>query len=344
MLNLRGNKAGIDNEAKIDIVIPWVDSNDPEWRKEKNKYMGNTSGDIDARDCRYREWNNLQYVFRSIEKFAPWVNRVHFITCGHLPEWINKDCPKLHIVNHKDYIPEEYLPTFSSHVIELNMHRIEGLSDKFVYFNDDIFLLRSVKPTDFFRNGLPCDCNIQNLLVPSTVTFTPIVFKTVGYINKHFSKRESILKHPGKWLNPKYGAVGITRNLLFAPWKEYTGFYNHHLAVSYLKSTFKEVWNEEPELLDETCRHRFRDNNDVNQYICRFWQIASGRFTPNDLHGKYFKITGNNTGKIIKYIKGRKGRMICINDDVFEGDFETIKGEINGALDKLLPDKSSFEK
>jgi hypothetical protein len=81
----------------------------------------------------------------------------------------------------------------------------------------------------------------------------------------------------------------------------------------------------------------------VNQYICRFWQLASGRFVPNDLHGKYFKVTGDNR-KILRFIKGRKGRMICINDDVFEGDFEKTKEEINKALDELLPEKSSFEK
>ncbi|WP_331836427.1 hypothetical protein [Erysipelothrix piscisicarius] len=69
-----------------------------------------------------------------------WVNNVYLITYGHLPDFLNVDHPKLKIINHTDYIPSDYLPTFSSHTIELNMHRIEGLSEHFVYFNDDMFL------------------------------------------------------------------------------------------------------------------------------------------------------------------------------------------------------------
>lgn len=332
----------LNNMEKIDIVIPWVDSTDPVWRKEKARYSGEITGESDARDIRFRDWDNLQYVFRSIEKFAPWINLVHFVTFGHLPDWLNKDCAKLNIVKHEDYIPEKYLPVFSSHVIELNMHRIKGLSEKFIYFNDDIFLLRPVKPADFFCNGLPCDCNIPNLIVPSFSNFTPIVFNSVGYINKHFNKRQTIKHHITNWFNYKYGFTGLIRAFLFLPWKDYTGFYNHHLAVSYLKSVLTEVWEKEPEIMEKTCEHRFRDNSDVNQYIFRFWQLASGRFTPNTLHGKYFKI-GSKNRKITEYIKERKGRMICINDDDFIGDFDCVKKEINDALDNLLPEKSMFE-
>ncbi|MBR6159158.1 MAG: Stealth CR1 domain-containing protein, partial [Lachnospiraceae bacterium] len=127
---------------KIDFVITWVDGNDPEWRKEKEKYSGKTTGD--DREKRYRDWELLRYWFRGVENCAPWVNKIHFVTCGHLPDWLDTGHPKLNIVNHKDYIPEQYLPTFSCRPIELNLHRIPGLSDDFVYFNDDMFLLRPV--------------------------------------------------------------------------------------------------------------------------------------------------------------------------------------------------------
>ena len=136
---------------KIDFVIPWVDGSDPAWRKEKYKYMGIDEPDAGAE--RYREMGILKYWFRAVEAYAPWVNQIHFITWGHLPQWLNTECPKLHIVNHKDYIPEKYLPTFSSHPIELNIHRIPGLSEHFVYFNDDMFLNGPVKPEFFFQNG-----------------------------------------------------------------------------------------------------------------------------------------------------------------------------------------------
>ena len=111
---------------KIDFVISWVDGNDKEWQKEREKYI--VENNNDNSDVRYRNWDNLKYWFRGVEKFAPFVNKIYFITYGHLPEWLNVNNPKLVIVNHKDYIPEKYLPTFNSHTIELNLHRIKGLS------------------------------------------------------------------------------------------------------------------------------------------------------------------------------------------------------------------------
>ena len=146
-----------DNE-RIDFVIPWVDGSDPEWLKERNAVSSDIGKSVsseggcgsdslkngdsieDNSGARYYSWDNLQYWFRGVEKFAPWVNKIHFVTWGHIPPWMNTDAPKLHIVNHKDYIPEQFLPTFNSNTIELNFHRIEGLSEKFVYFNDDTFI------------------------------------------------------------------------------------------------------------------------------------------------------------------------------------------------------------
>lgn len=126
----------------IDFVLIWVDDKDPKWIAEKNKYKSN---DIQINvqsdsEVRYRDWDNLKYWFRAVEKYAPWVRKVHFVTCGQKPTWLNENNPKLRLVNHSDYIDEKYLPTFSSHVIELNLHKIPGLSERFVYFNDDTFI------------------------------------------------------------------------------------------------------------------------------------------------------------------------------------------------------------
>lgn len=137
------------NHKPIDFVIIWVDGNDPAWRAVKNQYVPRPVGE-DDQEVRYRDWDNLQYWFRSVEKYTPWVRKIHFVTWGHLPKWLNVNHPKLHIVNHKDYIPEKYLPTFNSHTIEMNLHRIEGLAEQFVYFNDDMFLLKPVYMEDFF--------------------------------------------------------------------------------------------------------------------------------------------------------------------------------------------------
>ena len=140
----------------IDFIITWVDGNDPLWQAEKAKYQA-VKGDASVN--RYREWDTLRYWFRGVEKFAPWVNKVFFVTWGHLPSWLNTEHPKLRIVKHTDYIPSEYLPTFSSRPIDMNFHRIEDLSEHFVYFNDDMFLLRPVQQADFFVNGSCARCN-----------------------------------------------------------------------------------------------------------------------------------------------------------------------------------------
>ena len=110
---------------KIDFVILWVDGNDEKWLKQKNGYLG-IKGDSNVN--RFRDCQNLQYLFRGIEKHAPWVNKIFFITWGHLPKWLDVNNKKLEIVKHEEFIPKEYLPTFNSNVIEMNLFRIKNLS------------------------------------------------------------------------------------------------------------------------------------------------------------------------------------------------------------------------
>ena len=121
-----------------------------------------------AQDAFVSGWMKLN-TLADPEKFAPWVRYVFFITDDQKPEWLNMNHPKLKWIKHTDYIPEEYLPAFSSHVIEWNMHRIEDLSENFVYFNDDMFVIDKTSPEDFFRGGLPCDRPSLEILHPRSI-------------------------------------------------------------------------------------------------------------------------------------------------------------------------------
>jgi Stealth protein CR2, conserved region 2/Stealth protein CR1, conserved region 1 len=337
------------DKDKIDIVITWVDGSDPEWQKQKLKYLIDeaTHDTIGYDKSKYRDLGNLKYLFRGIEQFAPWVNRVHFVTSGHLPEWLNKENPKINIVRHDEYIPKKYLPTFSSHPIELNLHRIKGLSEHFVYFNDDTFILKKMKKTDFFKNGLPCDQAQLQLTTSKEANdiFPHIVFNDIAIINKFFKKGEVIKLHPFNYFNFRYSLKTNIRNVLLMPYKDFPGFFWSHLSSPFLRSTFEEVWQKNYDLLDQTCSNKFRNIQDVNQYLFKAWQFTTGKFHPINITkkgGQYFNIS-SQTKEVIDAINNQKHSLICINDNVNVNNFEKIKLEIISSFDKIFPDKSSFE-
>lgn len=326
---------------KIDFVIPWVDGNDPEWIREKNRCLDKTGYEPDAKTIRYRDWDILKYWFRGVEKYAPWVNKIHFITWKHIPSWLNLHHPKLHIVNHKDYIPAKYLPTFSSHAIELNMHRIPGLSENFVYFNDDMFILKPLREEDFFVGGIPCDICVSDAAPSGQDVYSAIVRNDIACINKHFNRKESIKKNPLGWFSPKYGSKSL--HTLRTLWQEhFSGFWDHHLPSAYKKETLETVWANEKDLLDATCLHRFRSSSDVNQYIFRYWRLASGEFVPHERLGKCYQI---GEEKIFKIIKNQSVKLFCINDgdESADVDFDKEKLRLIDAFETILPEKSGYE-
>lgn len=328
----------------IDIVVLWVDGNDPKWLKDKENYTLNDPN-VNNGISRYRDWNNMRYWFRAIEKFAPWVRKVHFVTYGHLPNFLNVDAPKLNIVNHNEIIPAKYLPTFNSEAIEINIHKIKGLSEHFIYFNDDMFLLRPVKPTDFFKQGLPRLEGLQATItsVGDGSNYPHSMLNDIDIINKYFNKREEMRKNWYKWYNYHYG-IEVFRNLLLLPWKKYIGFKNAHLPAPYLKSTFDTVWTKEYDILNRTRQNRFRSFEDVNQYIFRYWQLASGQFVPHSQLGKRIEVSEKNIDIIVNEIEKQKYKEICLNDPDYPIDFEQCKNKLISAFKRILPEKSSFEK
>lgn len=330
--------------TKIDFVLTWVDGSDPNWQKEKQKYEKKDS--TDSREIRYRGLDSLKYWFRGVEKFAPWVNKIHFVTWGHVPEWLDINHPKLNIVKHVDFIPKKYLPTFSSHTIELNLHRIQGLSEKFVYFNDDIFMLKKVKPKDFFENGLPKDVAV---LKPNISRFrhstSAIESNNLEIINSLYNKNEIIKKNPFKWFNIKY-RTDLLHTFLQMPYSKFTGFLNQHLSNSYLKETYIKLWEKEYEILDKTCKNKFRNGRDVNQWLFKYTQIVEGKFIPKNINfGRTYAFTNKNMD-IYKALKNKKYKVICVNDNGKEPiiNYQDEKRKLINRFDDLLPQKSKYEK
>lgn len=325
----------------IDFVVPWLDSTDPEWQKSLQEHKINAGIYEDATDKRYRDWGLFKYWFRSIEKYAPWVNKIHLITCGHYPEWLDLDHPKLNFVKHEDYIPKEFLPVFSVNPIEINLHRIESLSEHFVYFNDDIYIKSPLSKDWFFKNGTPCDFGVTNAFSGSG--FTKMIMNSTVVINKHKNKRTVMKKAPFKWFNYKYGGQAV-RNLLLLPWTEFTGFYDYHLANAYLKSTFEEVWSKEEKLLLDTTSRKFRHDLDLTQSVFRYWQLASNNFVPNKKHklGDYYMVGSDPLDQILKSLNSKRKPLICLNDHDPE-DLDCVIKTIEESFRNIFPNKSSFE-
>lgn len=340
----------INSSEELDFVITWVDGNDLNWQKEKAAHGSGeqlTQATSDDREERYRDWDNLQYWFRGVEKFAPWVRKIHFVTYGHLPSWLNTEHPKLHIVNHADYIPSEYLPTFNSHTIEWNFHHIEGLSEKFVYFNDDVFLLNPTQPDDFFVNGRPRDMLALQPIVANTdnETMPYIYLNNSMVLAKYFDKRKNIKKQPSAYFHFGYPLMYFVYNFLELAFPRFTGFYTVHGPSPLMLDTYRTLWKLEPELLDSVCRHTFRSKDDISQYVLREYEKLSGNFHPSNVQKLcgYYDASDDNK-KLIKAIASRQHPILCLNDSNHKINFEKAKSEINHAFESILPEKSSFER
>ena len=331
---------------KVDFVILWVDGNDPAWQMEKKRYQQGKENESNSVN-RYRDWELLPYWFRSVEKFAPWVNRIHFVTWGHIPSFLNINAPKLNIVKHDQFIPPECLPTFSSHAIEINIHRIPGLEEYFVYFNDDMFLTRQLCQDNFFRDGLPCTYGgeVPLELVGNIGIWQHAMINDLGIVNRNFSKKESVKKYRKKYVDRSYRWKDNIRTLIlekFFP-DYFTGFKNLHAPAAYKKSTFKAVWEMESEKMWKTSLDKFRSRDNVNQWVFLWWQIASGNFSPSVLDNLVLPITADTIDDLCEAIETQKYDYICLNDPEGKIDFENLSKRLKKSFEKLLPDKSIYE-
>ena len=323
----------------IDFVIPWVDGADPVWADSYRQYAHLEDKRFNVSGERFRDWGLLRFWFRAVAKYAPWVRTIHFVSCGQVPTWLNKEHPQLHLVKHEDYLPARFLPTFCANPIELSFHRIEGLSEHFVYFNDDMFLSAPVQPSDFFKNGLPRETAIRSHLLPSE--FGHIVLNDINLINKYLDFYSLYRKNLRKWFNARYGLQGL-KNFLFIPYKDFTGMRESHLPYTLRKSTFEAVWQKCGKELEETSLRKFRSIMDVNVWLIKYWQVVSGEFFPQNRHfGRLF--SANETDRIRRVLQHRSFKTICINDQEWK-DITAIKESLLLVFENVFPDRCSFER
>lgn len=337
--------------SDIDFVLLWVDGGDPAWRAKKKKYLPDGDpDDTSTGEQRYRDWNLLRYWFRGVEKFAPWVRKVFFVTDDQWPNWLDKCAPKLVCTSHRDFIPEECLPTFNSAAIEMNLRRINGLSERFVEFNDDTFIVRPVSKDAFFHHGLPVE---EPHLEPVIAQYPnrPLdyfLLTETSVINHHFGANQISRAGLWKWIAP--WQIGLRRtfwNLLFAFLKPCPGYADPHLPFSVLKSTLSAIEQAEPDLVHDVSMRTFRSDFDVGPRLFRDWQLAAGRFWPRRLSsiGAYHRIDAAGIDGLCDAIVRQRNPLICANDvgPLSTEEFTTFRNRIADAFETILPNKSSFE-
>lgn len=141
----------------IDVVFTWVNDKDPKWQEKYKRFkMVNidSHGQYATDTARFSNHNELYFSVKSVLTYLPWINNIYIVTDEQYPEWVDK-YENVIVVDHKDIIPEKYLPTFNSHVIEAHLHKIKELSEHFIYFNDDVFVARELPQGHFFKsNGI----------------------------------------------------------------------------------------------------------------------------------------------------------------------------------------------
>ena len=329
---------------EIDFVITWVDMDDPKWKADFTKYSGkidNSKNELS--EARFRDYGFLKYWFRGVEKFAPWVRKIHFVTCGQKPDWLDTNNPKLNLVNHEDYIPKQFLPCFNSSLIEIYLHKIPEISNHFVYFNDDFFIINNIEKTRFFQNGLPCD--IAAFRYNSGIgLWSKCLLNNIRIINQHFNKREVMRHDHDKWFNKIYGKKARLNNVL----KYYPKFITlrtPHNAQPYLKSTYEDVWKNCEKELTKMSSNRFRSAEDYTQELFRTWQICKSDFTPYNTYNdtKMFPLVLRSKSAI-KAIRNQSYKLVCLNDNPHIRNYTETMQEIQKAFESILPEKSDFEK
>jgi Stealth protein CR2, conserved region 2/Stealth protein CR1, conserved region 1 len=147
----------------VDVVIAWVDGRDPRHRAKRIRYLADPG--VDAKperaannERRFSDNDEIRFCLRSIHNYAPWVRTIWLVTDNQVPSAIDRhraERDNIRIVDHREIFRgyEQLLPTFNSLAIETMLWRIDGLADRFLYFNDDMMLVGPVEPTDFFSNG-----------------------------------------------------------------------------------------------------------------------------------------------------------------------------------------------
>lgn len=307
----------------IDLVYLWVNGNDPEWIAKREACIGGLSKAEENCKGRYVDNDELKYSLRSVEKYAPWIRKIFIVTDNQTPAWLDTSHPKIRIVDHTEIMPAECLPCFNSVVIEHHLHRIPGLSEHFLYANDDMCINKPVAPETFFaKDSLP---KIRLNYRPFRKLY--ILFKT-KVRGRHLRNYPQTIQNAALLVEQKYGI--------------YYGSKTHHNIDAYLKSSYRHTRQVFDKEISATLSNHVRSSNDVQRNIYSYVALAEKRGHLCYVSQRTsFRLHIDNRKRYKKFERYNP-MLFCMNDSQYAND-DDRKCAI-AFLRKLFPDKSRFEK
>ena len=294
--------------GNIDYVVTYVDSSKPIWRRQYEEACSKVNRRADLNSNRYRDWDTLLYIMRGIDCYMPFIRNVYVVVSdeSQVPSWLTG----VKVITHRGIIPVKYLPTFNSTCIELFLYRIPGLSERFIYGNDDMIPIDELTEEDFYGK------------------YPKLLWKERFYHDEMNMYRHHL--HNGDNL-ARYLSGHCERNDIYIK----TG----HNLNPMLKSTWEYLWERGFRTLESSIS-KFRQYNNINQDLCAFYQIHSGQVEESERRTRYMEF--EDMGKVDDFIRNTDAQLICLNDSKSK-DYERDREIVEKALEYRLPNKSRFE-
>ncbi|WP_171041463.1 stealth family protein [Sinomonas susongensis] len=314
-----------DIDFEIDIVFSWVDGSDPDFLRYRASFLpGVALGEGDEAEARYRQINELKYALRSVHMFAPWIRRIFICTDSKVPEWLDADHPKITIVRAEEHFRDpSVLPVFNSQAIEAQLQHIDGLSEYFLYSNDDMFFGRPIGPDMFFSPG-----GITKFIEAST---------RIGLGDNHLSR------------SGFENAARVNRRLLYERFGRITTRHLEHTAAPLRKSVLLEMEKEFAPEFEATAASRFRakDNISVTNSLYHYYALLTGRAVTKVGAKVIYVDTTMYAGLELlrKLLKKRNQDFFCLNDGSFpEVPAQERQERVTDFLEKYFPIPAPWER
>lgn len=309
----------------IDVVYTWVDSSDPAWRRKFAAYSGQELRQgfhQEARgEQRFRSRDELKYSLRSLSMYAPWIRHVYIVTDNQAPEFIDFQRDGISLVDHSEIArAPEALPIFNSSAITTWLHRIPGLSEHFIYMNDDVFLGRDVSPARFF---------------------------TASGLAKVFpSQNRRPFGRPDPTDEPHINITRNIRTLLEQEFRRSISRSVKHTPHAQLVSVQRELEKRFPDAYDRTSRSRFRHHNDIAaDQLFHYYAQITGRAVVAGIRYTYVNIGDELAQPELERLLTRRDREVfCLNDAPEDGESGMTDAVVRSFLDAYFPLPSRWEK